>query len=296
MKKMRIFVFLVLSLLLTNCNKEDKKVEENNVEKSEVVETKEDKIDDVVIENEKIKFSDKVYKLFEGFANSKKDIVEKLKSSSKEEADKLYKQYIADSQIILNNIESETWEFLESMYSHENEQDNFTEKDIEDLNRLLKKYNLTLYDAGEGITQIRREAAYYYNIFKDYVTDEYKEYLQFITKEEEEPYQADAVIMIPYENIGERIITLENFLNKYPNSTLKEEINEKLQYYRLNYLLGADSTPTMEGNSIHKENIEEFDRFMKKHPNSPTVELIKYFLANYKDKDVYDKIIKKIGL
>lgn len=64
------------------------------------------------------------------------------------------------------------------------------------------------------------------------------------TKEEEKPYQADAVIMIPYKNIGERIIILEHFLNKYPNS--------------------------------------------------PTVELIKYFLDNYKDKDINAKIWKKV--
>ena len=116
---MKILIFLVLSLLLINCNKDKKKIEENNVEKIEVIETKEEKIDDVVIKNEKIKFSDKAYKLFEGFANSKKDIVEKLKSSNKEEANKLYKKYIDDTNIILNNIDSETWEFLESMYSHE---------------------------------------------------------------------------------------------------------------------------------------------------------------------------------
>ena len=289
MKKMRIFIFLILSLLLTNCNKEEKKAEVT------VVETQEEKMDDIVIENEKIKFSDKAYKLFEDFANSKKSIVEKLKSVNKEEANKLYKQYIEDTQIILNDIDSETWEFLENMYSHENEEDNFTEKDVEDLNKLLKKYSLTLYDAGEGITQINGGPGFYYNIFKDYVSDEYKEYLQFITKEEEEPYQADAVIMIPFENLAERIITLENFLNKYPNSTLKDEVEESLKWYRLNYLLGADSTRTMEGNTILEEYREEYNRFMKKYPNSPTVELVKYFIDKHKDPNIHDKIFKKLG-
>lgn len=290
MKKIRIFIFLILNLvLLTNCNKDEKK-------EVVIVENKDEKVDNnVTIENEKIKFSDKAYELFEEFANSKKDIIEKLKSSNKEEANKLCKQYINDSQIILDNINSETWQFLESMYSHENEEDNFTEKDIEDLNKFLKKYSLGLHDLGEGIIQITGEPAFYYDIFKDYVNDEYKEYLQFITKEEEEPYQANAVIMIPYENIGERIITLENFLNKYPNSTLKEEVNEKLQWYRLNYLLGADSTRTIEENSIREENREEFNRFVKKHPNSPTVEFIKYFLDNYKDKDINTKVLNKLG-
>ena len=296
MKKIRIFMFLVLSLLLVNCGKEEKKVEESNVEKTEVVETKEEKVDDVVIENEKIKFSDKAYKLFEEFSNSKKDIIEKLKSANKDEIVGLYSKYTEDTKNILDNINSETFEFLESMYSHKNEEENFTEKDVEDLNKLLKKYDLTLYDAGEGITEINGGPGFYYNIFKDYVSDDYKEYLQFITMEEEEPYQADAVIMISFEDLGERIITLENFLNKYPNSTLKDEVQEKLKWYRLNYLLGADSTPTMEENAIIKIYLEEYNRFMKKYPNSPTVELIKYFIDNHKDPNISEKIFKKIGI
>lgn len=83
-----------------------------------------------------------------------------------------------------------------------------------------------------------------------------------------------------------------NFLIRLINC-LKEEVNEKLRLYKVNYLLGADFTPTIEGNSVHEENIEEFDRFMKEYPDSPTVELIKYFLDNYKDKDINAKIWKK---
>lgn len=33
---------------------------------------------------------------------------------------------------------------------------------------------------------------------------------------------------------------------------------------------------------------------MKEYPDSPTVELIKYFLDNYKDKDINAKIWKKV--
>ena len=290
MKKMRIFIFLVLSLLLVNCGKEEKKVEESNVEKTEVVETKEEKVDDVVIENEKIKFSDKAYKLFEDFANKKKDITEKLKSLNKEEANKLYKQYVEDNQIVIADIYNETAEFINSISLPEN---NFTDKDVEDVIKILNKYSLGLYDLGEGST-IYTAPDFYYNIFKDYVTDDYKEYLLFTAKEGKEPYIVDFTVAVPFEEIGERIITLENLLNNYPNTTLKNKIKEDLSTYREVYLLGVDDTLTIEDNSIVKENKEEFDRFMKKYPNSPTVELIVYFLENYKDDDINTKISDKI--
>ena len=62
MKKIGLIIFLVLSfLLLTNCNRDEKKetvaVEYEN-------------------KNPKIKFSDDTYKLFEEFAENKKEIME----------------------------------------------------------------------------------------------------------------------------------------------------------------------------------------------------------------------------
>ena len=213
-----------------------------------------------------------------------------MKSLNKEEANKLYKQYVEDNQIAIADIYNETAEFINSISLPEN---NFTDKDVEDVIKILNKYSLGLYDLGEGAT-IYTAPDFYYNIFKDYVTDDYKEYLLFTVKEGKEPYIVDFTVAVPFEEIGERIITLENLLNNYPNTTLKSKIKEDLSTYREVYLLGVDDTLTIEDNSIVKENKEEYDRFMKKYPNSPTVELIVYFLENYKDDDINTKISDKI--
>ena len=67
MKKIGLIILLIFSfLLLTNCNKG--KNEE--------------------VKNEKIKFSEESYSLFEKFATDKKETMEKLKSLNKEEANK----------------------------------------------------------------------------------------------------------------------------------------------------------------------------------------------------------------
>ena len=42
-EKMKILIFLVLSLLLINCNKDEKKIEENNVEKLKLLKLKKKK-------------------------------------------------------------------------------------------------------------------------------------------------------------------------------------------------------------------------------------------------------------
>ena len=278
MKKIGIIILLVFSFLsLTNCNK-DKKEEKKN---------------------ERISFSDKSYKLFEKFAENKKEIMEKLKTLNKDEANKLYEQYVEDNENILYKIGEATEKFLDSIY-YGSAEEQFTEKDWNDTNKILNKYDLELWDIGEGMVTIRELPHLYYDVFKDYVTEDYKEYLKIWAKDDEELYQADAGLMISFEELGERIITWENFLNKFPNSTLKQRVIDLLNSYREDYILGMDNTPTIDGGydnipiTIDEDVKKEYDRFIKKYPNSPTVELIKYFIENYKNENIYELIKSKI--
>ena len=278
MKKIGIIILLTFSfLLLTNCNKG--KNEE--------------------VKNEKIKFSEESYSLFEKFATDKKETIEKLKSLNKEEANNLYEEYQAQNNHTLYDIEDALAGFLDSIYNDTNGE-NFTDKDWADANKILNKYDLELWDIGEGIVTIRELPSLYYDVFKDYVTDDYKEYLKIWAKDGEKLYQADAGLLVSFEEIGERIITWENFLNKYPDSKLNIKVTALLNSYREDYLLGMENTPTLDGGydnipiTVDEVAKKEYDRFMKKYPNSPTVELIKYFLENYQNNNIYDLIRKKI--
>ena len=285
MKKIGLIILLALSfLLLINCNK-DKKKETVAVEYEN--------------KNPKIKFSDDTYKLFEEFAENKKEIMEKLKTLNKDEANKLYEEYVEDNENILYKIGEATEKFLDSIY-YGSAEEQFTEKDWNDTNKILNKYDLELWDIGEGMVTIRELPHLYYDVFKDYVTDDYKEYLKIWAKDDEELYQADAGLSISFEELGDRIARWENFLNKYPNSTLKPKVTALLNSYREDYLLGMENTPTIDGGydnipiTIYEEAKKEYDRFMKKYPNSPTVELIKYFIENYKNENIHELIKSKI--
>ena len=278
MKKIGIIILLVFSfLLLTNCNKG--KNEE--------------------VKNEKINFSKESYDLFEKFASDKKETMKKLKSLNKKEANNLYEEYQVQNNKTLYDIEEALASFLDSIYNDTNGE-NFTDKDWADANKILNKYDLELWDIGEGIVTIRELPSLYYNVFKDYVTDDYKEYLKIWAKDNEKLYQADAGLLISFEEIGERIITWENFLNQYPDTKLNIKVTALLNSYREDYLLGMDNTPTRDGGydnipiSISEEVKKEYDRFMKKYPNSPTVQLIKYYLNNYQNDNIYDLIRNKI--
>ena len=236
----------------------------------------------------------------DNFVENKKSVIERLKTSNPEEADKIYNDYLKISQLIIENINTEHLDFLNNIYNEDSEY-YFTEKDWETANKFLNNYDLEIFDLAETEVRIMEVPNYYYNIFKDYVTDDYREYLEITYKENKEPYYTDGSILVPYDKIADRLLTWENFLKKYPNSDLAEIANEKCNIYRRIYILGSDNSPTREGGwennelfYIPENNLKEFNRFIEKYPDSPTVELIKYYLENYKNKDVDTMLNEKI--
>ena len=247
----------------------------------------------------------KIIKMFnkdvlDNFVENKKSVIERLKISTPEEADKIYNDYLKISQLIIENINTEHLDFLNNIYNEDSEY-YFTEKDWKTANKFLNNYDLKIFDLAETEVRIIEVPNYYYNIFKDYVTDDYREYLEITYKENEEPYFTDGSILVPYDKIVDRLLTWEDFLKKYPNSDLAEIANEKCNIYRRVYILGSDNAPTREGGwennelfYIPENNLKEFNRFMEKYPDSPTIELIKFYLENYKNKDVDTMLNEKI--
>lgn len=238
--------------------------------------------------------------ILNSFVENKKSVIERLKTSNKEEADKIYNEYLETNQLILENINEEYSELLSNIYNKDSKY-YFTEKDWKTANKFLNNYDLEIFDLAETEVSIIEVPNYYYNIFKDYVTDDYREYLEITSKENEEPYYTDGSILVSYDKIADRLLTWENFLKKYPNSDLAEKANEECNTYRRIYILGSYDSPTREDgweNSelfyIPENNLKEFNRFIEKYPDSPTVELIKYYLENYKNKDVETLLNEKI--
>ena len=238
--------------------------------------------------------------ILDNFVENKKSVIERLKISTPEEANEIYNDYLKISQLIIENINTEHLDFLNNIYNEDSEY-YFTEKDWETANKFLNNYDLKIFDLAETEVRIMEVPNYYYNIFKDYVTDDYREYLEITYKENEEPYFTDGSILVSYDKIADRLLTWENFLKKYPNSDLAEIANEKCNIYRRIYILGSDNSPTREGGwennelfYIPENNLKEFNRFIEKYPDSPTVELIKYYLENYKNKDVDTMLNEKI--
>ena len=254
-----------------------------------------------------IEKENKIIQLFnkdslENFSKNKNEMLEKLKTLNKEEADELYEQYLESNNTILENLNIEHEKFLSGGINgiyNKDIAENFTDEEMKIANKFLNKYDLELWYFARGSYIIREVPDFYYKTFKDYVTDDYKEYLKITSNENEEHYVADSGLCITLEELGDRIVTWENFLEKYSNSKLNDKVNNICNSYRRDYILGVPG-----GIYDYKENLKEYKRFQEKYPNSPTTELIGYYLVelntdNFEDNDnevltrIIDEYIRK---
>ena len=231
--------------------------------------------------------------LLELFSKNEAEVVAKLETISNEEANDLYEKYFLENNILLHQIEAKEGTALSNFYSEKASD----KKNIKLLNEKLLKHKLEFEEIGEGYVEITTKNDFYYTLFRDYVTSDYKRFLYLKSEENKFLYSADAGLTISFEDLGDRIISWENFINQYPTSKLTDQVIEEYKSYQLDYLRGLDNTPTVENahteKYIYPENIQEFNRFMKKYPKSPTVVLIHTFMKNFKNEDIYDILVKE---
>ncbi|PBI91594.1 hypothetical protein BSF41_11960 [Flavobacterium sp. ACN2] len=277
---MRKFIIAITSLiLLSSCKQTDNKSVSG---KAEI------KKDSVKVEDG-AKTAQSDSNLLEQFSKNKNEVVLQLKSlPNREAANALYEKYFEENGTLLQEIAAKESGVLDKFYN----EDEADKKAVKLLGERLSKHELEYSEIGEGYVEIDPLHDFYYKIFKDYVTNDYKDYLYLKSEENKSLYSADAGLVISFKDLGDRIISWENFMTKYPNSKLIPSVKEQYKNYQMDYLVGQDNTPTAERSSdekyIYPENIQEFNRFLKKYPKSPTVPLINLFLENFKSETIFD--------
>lgn len=274
----KFFTVLTSLILLSSC----KQTENKNIPDKKAIKKDSTKVED---SSQTTQVSSD---LLEQFSKNKNEVVLKLKTLSKQEANALYEKYFDENSSLLQQIAGKESGVLDKFYN----EDQANKKAVKLLGEKLSKHQLQFWEIGEGYVEIEPLHDFYYTIFKDYVTSDYKDYLYLKSEENKSLYSADAGLVISFKDLGDRVISWENFMNKYPDSKLIASVKEEYKNYQMDYLIGLDNTPTAERatdeNYIYQENIQEFNRFLKKYPKSPTVPLINLFMENFKTENISD--------
>lgn len=90
------------------------------------------------------------------------------------------------------------------------------------------------------------EAVIDYSSLKEYqekVTDEWKEYIDIMAIESDEPPFNDGALVITFDELAERILRIENYLNRYISGPRQEELLELYENRLTAYYKGLPNTP-----------------------------------------------------
>ncbi|MBB6370157.1 tetratricopeptide repeat protein [Chryseobacterium shigense] len=295
-KSLSAFILLVC---IFSCKKETSKTSEGKIQKDTVskTETKEDLFKPVdTVCSSKNKTEDYIAALQWYQQKAEKEIAR----NSPGQNDKLYEDYIKIREkytaCLSENLSKVLDEYV-NYYDSESNRYKFPEN-IKELSTQLKKGGLEFTEVGEGYTEIWSFPEHYFSLFKDKVTPDYNSYIGQLSKESKGLYSADAGLVISWKELGERTVFWENFIKKYPESPLISRVKEMYGNYLYDYLFGMDNTPTHEHSdgTIYDENREEFNRIIRKYPNSDVAKKSKELMSLFDAKVPEEEIHKRIHI
>lgn len=172
--------------------------------------------------------------------------------------------------------------YQEKLYSQE-----FTDKvskykfeDLISLNNIkeedVKKFLESAYN--EGYKLITAEGMYDFELdyvkleskFSPYVSEKTAAYLGIMATESKDHFAADGAIKISLDELANRVINTENFLQKFGDSQYAKEIKQQYNWYLTAYLIGLNNTPAFsyEDNKLKDEVLTNFKSTMIKYKDS----------------------------
>ncbi len=302
-----ICIILVLVIALAGCKKKNNDIVEPG---KDSIQSKDDSGKDEVDVKEVMKEFDKLIKNADEPNEIVKFIDEHIKGLSQIEGDKM----IIDLENILeSSISSETDKLFEvdtdgelmtiagtELFFPDNKVKDIQDEELRDYVKKLIESNYKLINLeGSFYPIVDYEKMKQYN---NHISDEVKDYIAIEALDSNKPVAIDAGLVISYDELAERIIKIENYIQKYSEGKRYEEMLGNYRSKLTFYLNGLDNTPIAdyETKKIYKDVFDSYEKttntkdsvtafVVRKHINN--IEESKYII----DKNVTDKVLSLVN-
>ena len=143
----------------------------------------------------------------------------------------------------------------------------------------LMYYNGMKFEMTEGTIYITSQPDFLFDNFKSYLSEAFQEYLAITKKEDAETCVDDACILISFDNLGNRIITWENFMEKYSKFEYFDDIRNRHDWYLKLFLNGLNNSPLFSYHDYFLDpNIKKaYENFIQKNGEKESGKLVKNF-------------------
>lgn len=300
-----IAMSLIIILVFTGCAKE-KEIEDLNAdipnkdfEDNIIEEDKEEDEDDNIMEefSELSKKPTTPYDLIK-FMDKNIDKVSPI------DGDKMLdslERTLGKNRIVYENMIFE-WDENNKLMEISPEEVDFNKSSIDSIeNEELKKAVIDLYSSMYKLQSI--EGDFYPIIdygklktYKNHITEEWKDYLMIKSLDSDNRPMSDGGLNISFDELADRILKTENYLNKYVNGQRQEEMLENYENKIYAYMKGLPNT-TISDRDTHEIHEEVLASYKKTGNNEGyiTSHIIYEYFEDIKGNDniIDDTILKK---
>lgn len=226
------------------------------------------------------------------------DLQKKLRKVRGEEANSLLSEYhkilknLVDS---LNIAESNALKDYNSLLV-KNELPDSIQKKV----RLYEKLGIYFkQDPATDTYLLDFRPGYFYEMFKNKVTPDVREFLQMRTEEKLNPVLEHKEIIVSWQELRDRTLKWEQYVKKHPKTRFIDNARRAYSEHLTLYLFGTENQPTYEfsNKKLLPEIEQEFVSLIKKEPKTITAKTTKDFLdyfltnnSNYKAQEFQAKL------
>ena len=185
-------------------------------------------------------------------------IKRELASASPKQADNLYDEYVALLTTYNENRPSESGLLVKINDRETTVLDNFCSEQywvekagkleeteaLKTLQRKMSAVGLEYWDVGECTAIVRPKADYYLELFGTAVSPDTRRFLEIEARQDKELAASDAALAISWQELAERVMEWEDFLQRHPGSRLSRKAFDEYLFYQNMLLFGLDNTPT----------------------------------------------------
>lgn len=235
------------------------------------------------------------------------------------ESIQVLKEYVLNELKVPNELaDSAYYLFLEFFYtsannltdSLETKYSNLIEKlyrqdedsEVREFYRLLNSCGLDLFMT-EGMFYVDVQSDFFYNTFKNNLSPSLKTYLQLRNSELKNAFSEDAMLLIPFDNLAERVYYWEKYLTDYPETKLINEANYYYKTYLQTLLTGLANTSLFDWESkILLQPVKEiYESYLKKYPETKSGMIVREYYDilernKFEHSDSIDFILNKYNL
>ncbi|MBF8982863.1 hypothetical protein IZY60_04875 [Lutibacter sp. B2] len=147
--------------------------------------------------------------------------------------------------------------------------------------------------------------------YKSYLSDDIKEYIDLMAEESNQVMSDDAGLMISLDELGNRVITVEKHLEKYPDSRTKKQASTLYLNYFQAYIWGLPNTPLWdtETKKISDEALSSYKKIVAENKESKSAKALKDYIKaieanNMKETDqinqfrdgLYKEVVQQLNI